>query len=471
MPIRWRLTFWYTGILLLILIILGSSVYLLLEYSLMTEMDNNLSNKADEVLKSAKVVGTLPFFLRQIVLPDVQVFAAPDVYLQVVGKDGEIASKTYNLGKYNLPVEQFVNKEYMKGNILFTSVHVENEELRMVVKPLLLDSDVVGFLQVARPLRLVEQALIRLRNIMIIAVLAALLLSLGLGWFMSGKVLGPIRHLTKEAKAIGEKGDLTRRVTYRGPKDELGELAITFNNMLGNLEDFYNRLAESLALQKRFVADASHELRTPLTSIQGNIDFLLQLEPGNEELEKETLMDISSEARRLSRLVKELLTLARVDSGRQLNLTQMELLPILEETARQARYLLKGQRLEVNMEGAQGVVLTADPDYFKQMLLVFYDNALKYTPEGKRVTFRLETTPEEISLIFSDEGPGIPERDFPHLFERFYRAESSRVGEGTGLGLAIAKWIIDQHGARIDIQSETDKGTTVIVTFPLLSLF
>ncbi len=471
MPIRWRLTFWYTGILLLILIILGSSVYLLLEYSLMTEMDNNLSNKADEVLKSAKVVGTLPFFLRQIVLPDVQVFAAPDVYLQVVGKDGEIASKTYNLGKYNLPVEQFVNKEYMKGNILFTSVHVENEELRMVVKPLLLDSDVVGFLQVARPLRLVEQALIRLRNIMIIAVLAALLLSLGLGWFMSGKVLGPIRHLTKEAKAIGEKGDLTRRVTYRGPKDELGELAITFNNMLGNLEDFYNRLAESLALQKRFVADASHELRTPLTSIQGNIDFLVQLEPGNEELKKETLMDISSEARRLSRLVKELLTLARVDSGRQLNLTQMELLPILEETARQARYLLKGQRLEVDLEGAQGIVLTADPDYFKQMLLVFYDNALKYTPEGKRVTFRLETTPEEISLIFSDEGPGIPEKDFPHLFERFYRAESSRVGEGTGLGLAIAKWIIDQHGARIDIRSETDKGTTVIVTFPLLSLF
>jgi signal transduction histidine kinase len=473
MPIRWRLTFWYTGLLVLIILILGSSVYLLLEYSLIAEIDRNLDQKANEVLRSTRVVGNLPFFLRQVVLPDVEVFAGPDVYLQIVANNGEIATKSNNLGEYNLPVSneaiENVNPRYSS----FSSFNIENEKLRMVIKPLFLDEDVVGILQVARPLQTVNLALARLRSILFLGGLASLFVSLLLGWIMSGKALQPIRDLAGEAKTIGEDRDFQRRVSYHGPNDEIGGLAITFNNMLGRLDEAYQRLADALKVQQRFVADASHELRTPLTSIQGNVDFLLkkQTEEKSSALDGEVLADISSETRRVSRLVKDLLTLARADAGFSLDIVPLEFLPILEDTARNAQYLTKGHILEVDIQEVEGIEIKADADYLKQMLLIFFDNAFKYTPAGKKVIFQAKRTTQEILLIFQDEGLGIPEKDLPYLFDRFFRVQGSRSGEGTGLGLGIAKWIIDQHNGRIKVESELGHGTRFTIYLPILSLF
>ena len=471
MPIRWRLTVWYTGILLGILVILGSSVYFLLQYSLTTELERNLESKADEVLRSTKVVGTLPFFLRQVVLPDVEVFAAPDVYLQVVARNGEVAAKSNNLGNYNLPVSGQIVEEVLRGESTFATFSVENEKLKMVVKPLLLDGEIVGILQVARPLKTVSHAMVWLRRIMAIGGLASLAVSLVLGWFMSKKTLAPINDLTREAKTIGEERDFKRRVDYSGPMDELGELAVTFNSMLERLEEAYRRLSGLLQAQQRFVADASHELRTPLTSIQGNVDFLLQVCQEETRLEPfgEVLNDISAETKRLSRLVRELLTLARADAGLNISLVRVELLPALEEAVRQARHLVKDQDFDARLEEARGLAILADPDYFKQMLLIFLDNAFKYTPPGKKVTFEVRKMEEEkmIALVFHDEGPGIAESDVPHIFERFYRAQSSRTGEGTGLGLAIARWITAEHRGNITVESEMGKGTAFSVFLPL----
>jgi signal transduction histidine kinase len=459
--------------LLVILLVLGSAVYLLLDYSLTAEIDRNLENKADEVLKSTRVVGTLPFFLRQIVLPDVEVFAAPDVYLQVMAGNGEIAVKSQNLGNYTLPAPYNIKEELVREKKSFVTLSVQNEKLRMVVKPLLLGGELVGILQVARPLKPVTLALARLRGIIILGGFVSLFISLFLGWFMSGKVLKPIEDLTGEARAIGEEKDFRRRVKYEGPKDELGELAVTFNTMLESLEEAYGRLNASLLAQQRFVADASHELRTPLTSIQGNVDFLRKLcEEGRDiQLEKEVLSDIDSETRRLSRLVKELLTLARADAGFNLELSPVDIAPLLEDTVRQARYLVKGQVFETDLEEASGAVIKADADYFKQMLLIFFDNAFKYTPSGKRVLFSAKRRGEKLALVFEDEGQGIPPKDIPHLFERFYRAKESRTGEGTGLGLAIASWIAGQHHGEITVKSEYGRGSVFTILVPLLRLF
>jgi len=473
MPVRWRLTLWYTGLLLAILIVLGSAVYLLLDYSLTAEIDRNLDSKANEVLKSTRVVGTLPFFLRQIVLPDVEVFAAPDVYLQVMAGNGEIAVKSQNLGGYTLPAPADIKERLLREKRVFVTLSVQNEKLRMVVKPLSLGGELVGILQVARPLKPVTLALARLRGIILVGGVFSVFVSLLLGWFMSGKALKPIEDLTKDARAIGEEKDFRRRVKYEGPRDELGELAVTFNTMLESLEEAYGRLNDSLQAQKRFVADASHELRTPLTSIRGNVDFLRKLcEEGRDiNLEKEVLADIDSETRRLSRLVKDLLTLARADAGFNLELAPVEAAPLLEDSVRQARHLVKGQVFEADTSGAAGAVIAADADYFKQMLLIFFDNAFKYTPAGKKVSFSAETRGEKLALVFKDEGQGIPSKDIPYLFERFYRGQESRTGEGTGLGLAIAKWIAGQHRGEITVDSEYGRGTVFTVFVPLLSLF
>jgi signal transduction histidine kinase len=197
------------------------------------------------------------------------------------------------------------------------------------------------------------------------------------------------------------------------------------------------------------------------------VDFLLQLDQKDPKLQKEVLLDISAETQRLSRLVKELLTLAKADSGLKLNLTELKIAPVLEEVVRQARFLEKGQNFILSLEAAEGVVLRVDPDYFKQMLYIFLDNGFKYTPPGQSFSFQVKREGEELGLIFQDEGPGIPEKDLPHIFERFYRSEASRTGEGAGLGLAIAKWIIEQHGGKIKVESEENKGTTFFITFPM----
>lgn len=437
----------------------------------MSQVERDLQIKANEVLKSTKVVSSLPFFLQQIILPDVEVFAAPDVYLQVVSKNGEIVARSRNLGKYSLPVENEVAGKVFQGEREFTTFTVDNEKFRMVVNPLLLDGEIVGMLQVARPLKTVVIALTRLQKILFVGGFISLLISLGLGWFMSGRALRPIRQLTHEAKTIGEERNFQRRVQYSGTRDELGELAVTFNVMLTGLEDAYKRLTESLFLQKRFVADASHELRTPLTSIQGNVDFLLQLGHKDENIQREALADISAETKRLNRLVGNLLTLAKADSGFKLNFTELELTLVLEEVIRQARFLVQGQNFTAEINEAQGIMLKADADYFKQMLYIFFDNGFKYTPAGKKFIFRVERQEAQVAFIFKNEGSGISPRDLPHIFERFYRSETSRTGEGTGLGLAIAEWIIKEHSGKIKVESKEEKETIFTITFPILRLF
>lgn len=474
LPVRWRLTLWYTGLLCTILLILGGMVYFLLNYSLRGEMERSIENKANEVLKSTKVVSSLPFFLRQVVLPDVEVFAAPDIYVQVVTNKGEVAARSKNLSQYSLPLNSKVFEDLATGKRGFYEFSVEDEKLLMIVKPIQFEDVVVGFLQVARPLKPVLQTLGRLRIILIMGGLASLLASLWLGWFMSGKVLKPVTHITEEARKIGAEKDFKRRISYQGPKDELGMLAVTFDDMLESLEEAYSKLEDSLEMQKRFVADASHELRTPLTSIQGNVDFLLQLQESkgnNENIRHEALADISSETKRLSRLVKELLTLAKVDAGLKLSLEPLELYPALEEIVRKSRFLVKGQNFAVEIKEAKGVYINGDRDYFQQLLLIFFDNAFKYTPPHKEVLFKVKIVENWVSLLIEDEGVGIPAQDIPHLFERFYRSDKSRTGEGTGLGLAIAQWIVKEHQGKIEVQSIVGEGTKFIIYLPFFRLF
>lgn len=475
MPIRWRLTLWYTGVLLLLLFILGISVYYVLEYSLMNEIDRELDLKSDEIIKSTKVVGALPFFLRQVVLPDVEVFAAPDIYLQVVAKNGEVVARSKNLENYTLPIKQDSVEKVLRGESVFYTFMIENQRIRMGIKPLLLDNSIVGFLQVARPLKSVAQALQRLQGIFIVGGIISLLLSLGLGWFLSAKALSPINGITNEARMIGEKQDFRRRVSYYGPKDEVGELAITFNKMLGNLEEAYKHLSDTLEAQKRFVSDASHELRTPLTSIQGNLDFLLHIQNSgvnrDEIINKEALEDINSEVKRLTRLVNSLLTLARVDAGFHFDLKEEELKPLLEDTLRQVRFLVRGQDFRADIKDAEDVVLKINGDYFRQMLYIFFDNAFKYTPRGKKVFFFVAKAKDSIELIFKDEGSGMKEEHLEHIYERFYRVQEAREGSGSGLGLAIASWIIEEHGGEVEVESTIGCGTTFKISFPILRLF
>ena len=220
--------------------------------------------------------------------------------------------------------------------------------------------------------------------------------------------------------------------------------------------------------QRRFVSDAAHELRAPLTSIQGNLE-LMERYPEMPDTERvEAVREAVRESRRLARLAHDMLSLARGDAGLNLELHPLALGTLLNEVWRDARHLARGQTMQ--LEGIEACVVSGHADRLRQLALVLLDNALNYTPPSGTVRMSLKVEANHALLRISDTGPGIAADQLVRVFERFYRADPSRSREtgGTGLGLSIARWIAEQHGAQIWLESVVGQGTTAVVKFPLL---
>ncbi|MBI4218805.1 MAG: HAMP domain-containing histidine kinase, partial [Chloroflexi bacterium] len=255
----------------------------------------------------------------------------------------------------------------------------------------------------------------------------------------------------------------TRRLPTGNPGDELGHLASNLNEMLASLERAYT-------VQERFAADASHEMRTPLASIRGNLELLERGSQMPEVERADVLRQVRKELDRLTRLVSHLLTLARVDSGQTQNFAETELDALAVEAHRQA--LASANGVAVRIGAIEPVAIKADPDRVKELLLILLDNAIRYSPTGGVVSLSVGKDGPWAKLVVSDNGMGISAEDLPHIFDRFWRAESARSRDrgGTGLGLAIAKAIVDTHGGEILVDSAPGRGATFTVHLPLISV-
>lgn len=266
--------------------------------------------------------------------------------------------------------------------------------------------------------------------------------------------------MTQTAQTITLSQDLTRRIEMPTHQDELGRLAKTFNEMLESIEAAY-------CAQQRFVSDASHELRAPLTAIQGNLELLRRHSSMPEAEREEALAEVTREANRLSRLVADLLALARADAGVSLKHQLLDLDAVILDAFREARQLSQGQTFA--LEPFEPVQVIGDEDRLKQLALILLDNALKYTPPTGRVILGLRHSDTDVEILVRDTGMGIAAEDLLHVFERFYRADPGRGRDpgGTGLGLPIARWIAEQHGGKITLESQPGQGTIATVRLPL----
>lgn len=467
MTLRCRLTLWYTAVLALTLLFFGGLTYALLFHYLTREVDYSLTRKAGEVVRLIKVGSR---FLRQqgIVLPDVNAFSSPDTFLQVVDLEGEIVARSRNLGSQFLPVNEDTLSLALKGAAFFETKQVGNEVLRLYNLPLYLGDQPVGLLQVGRLLHPIVGMLNGLRQILLVLGTLVLVIAASLGYFLARAALSPIDRMAQIAGEISEGRDLARRLPYKGPMDEVGRLAATFNAMLARLQSAYLRLEEAYAAQRRFVADVSHELRTPLTTIRGNIELLQHMAAAGTPLEPEALADIASEAERMSRLLNNFLTLARADAGFTLEREPLDIGKLLQEVARQAPFLGRASFTSSGLTELEGTLVLGNQDFLKQLFLILLDNAFKYTPPEGSVTLRSALHDKTITITVTDTGMGISPEDLPHIFERFYRGEYSRRYGGTGLGLAIARWIAEQHGGKIEVTSQPGQGSTFTVYLPKL---
>ena len=473
LSIRLRLTMWYSAVLAVSLIGFGLLLYVILNHTLESEADRQIAAQAREITGTTRVRETFERDRFFVILPDVDVFSSPNIYVQVASLEGEVQARSGNLDKNVLPIGAGALEAARRGQSLFEEFWLDDgadgRRLRVYSAPLALeDGRQVGVLQVARPLMITDAPLGQLRLILVIMGVVSLLVAMAAGWLLAQAALRPIDRLAQAAQDIGANQDFARRVYHSGPRDEVGRLAITFNEMLGRLQSAYEHLNAALAAQRRFVADASHELRTPLTSIRGNIGFLrrvVDMEPADRDA---ALADVASEVERMSRLVADLLILARADSGQHLPKTTVELAPLVREVARQARYLSDGQ-VGVSLRRVDEAWVQGDPDSLKQLLLILADNAVKYTPPGGHVSLAALQENGHLRLEVADSGMGISPEDQARIFERFYRADPARSPGGAGLGLAIARWIVDEHGGTIAVRSTPGSGSSFTVELPVSS--
>jgi signal transduction histidine kinase len=236
-----------------------------------------------------------------------------------------------------------------------------------------------------------------------------------------------------------------------------------------------DRLEEAFKAQRRFIADASHELRTPLTAIRGNIDVLLrQASSGTIDSAdlSDAMDDLRRESARMSRLIEDLLTLARSDAPPDLAARQapVRLDTVAEDALRIASSLTTGQRLR--LDAAEPVTIYAERDRITELLLILIDNAIRHTPPGGEIVVSVERTGSDARVTVRDTGEGIAPEDLPYVFERFYRAGAARdrATGGTGLGLAIAQSIARLHGGEIRVTSARGAGAVFTVSLPLARL-
>jgi two-component system, OmpR family, sensor kinase len=454
MPIRLRLTIWNSLVIIGAILLLGGLTYWLEARSLTQEVDDSLRTQARNLQSVYEVRAALPPRARERIMPQPSVFSAPAFHVQILDPNGEVVERTAALGGRRLPVNLGDLDRVAGSEEVFRTVTLDGQDVRTFIAPLTTDDDFLGYVQVARSMEALEDALELLARTIIGAGAVLLLVSLIVAWLLAGAALRPVQRITEAAREIGFSPHLDRRLPAVGTRDEIARLGDTFNGMLDRLENVLNS-------QRRFVADASHELRTPLTTIRGNLDLLRRSGAIAQPEMQEALEDVRSEAERMSRMVAGLLALARADAGHALAREPVRLDQLVGAVHREAQ-TLAGDVI-VQLGTVEPTEVQGDHDALKQLLLILVENGIKYTAPGGTVTLSLRVERGQAAVQVRDSGCGIAPVDLPHIFERFYRSPAARASGGTGLGLAIAHWIADEHRATISVDSAVNVGTTFTV--------
>ena len=444
-----------TGALSLVILVgYGFFLYFSLRIQLYKTIDNQLRTTADPLMGSIEN-GRLRFDSNE----------RPTLTLQgiemarLVTPSGTVLDKLGNEFVPLIPLPENRRSEFF--TLRFASEDEPGEKghteiFRLLSIPILVDGNLEGYLQVGRDIESVHEALTRLLRLLLLT--GPILVggaAIG-GYWLTGQALAPIEKIRRQAASIRAR-DLSKRLDWTTPEDEVGRLARTFNEMLDRLEESFQR-------QRRFTGDASHELRTPLAVIRGEIEVALE-RPRTPAEYVETLESVGVEAQRMSRLVNELLLLARADADElQLEFEKVDLAELLRLLVDQMQRQAQEAGVSLTADLPLSLTIPGDRDRLLELFINLIENTLLYAP-GSQVDVQVQSFGENVEVTITDSGPGIPEADLPHIFDRFYRVDRvrERSSRGSGLGLAIAQEIARAHGGLISVQSEPGKGTTFIM--------
>ncbi len=474
LSIRFRLTVWFVAILAVVLAAFSTFIY----YRQASDL------RGDEIARMRGEVDRMEVYFRS---------AVGDTFLTDPGRGPILLQKNDVLTLVDIkgkviqnwgptPAEDSVSllvKAAQNQNGLeiyqeeLTTTDSNNQSSRsdylLVITPVLFGNLLQGYLIMGSPTT-VDSQLYRLLVSLVLGNIAMLVVAFLGGLWLADRAMHPVKTITHTARSISET-DLNRRLNLHR-RDELGELAETFDEMLSRLQNAFDR-------QRRFVADASHELRTPLTIMNLEANRVSAGQRSNSDYQH-ALQVIRTENERMMRMVNDLMMLARMDAGQAiLQQEDLDLSDTAVEAVERMTALADQHRVRIETGDMPELIVHGDRQYLVQMVSNLLENAIKYSGDGQTIqieTGRRSRDNQDLAwLRVTDHGPGIPAEHLPRLFDRFYRVDQARTSEsdesvsptGSGLGLSIVAWIVETHGGRIQVNSEIDQGSTFEVTLPL----
>ena len=456
--VRVRLTLWYVAVFGSLLVAFSVFMYEVLAQNLYARLDQSLTDSAGAVVGEFQSEldengGAIDVSAVQA-LNELQLRG---VYLAIFDDEGNLLASNSDWG--NLTAASRYFRSYGTEPQLFTVNGLDDAGVRVAVISLSSGGRVCS-IAAGESLRHLIDQLRSIRRTFYLGFPASLLIA-GIGGFLlAKKSLAPVVAMARQADRISAN-NLHERLYAGKQNDELQQLACVFNDLLARLDGSFESM-------RGFVADASHELRTPLAIIRGEADVALSEERDPAEY-REALVIIQDEAKRVSRIVDDMMALARADAGqRKLLIKEFYLNDLVEECCKAATVLTVTKGVSLSAVPMPDITLRGDEDLLRRMLLNLLDNAIKYTPAGGSVSVSVECEQSCVRVIVADTGIGIAAAHAEHVFDRFYRVDKarSRVDGGTGLGLAIAKWVAEAHNGSIELSSRPGHGSTFTVVLP-----
>src|SRR5215475_126072 len=461
--LRARLTLWYTSLLTLTLLLLGTIAYNLLGYSLARDIDRALQGVA-VALSEPPPRGRL-----RAGAPDVDAIfrrffeMSPwDRYVERRHPWSDRTPQESPAGTERLPLSPQALNRAAAGLETFTTLEgLGPYPVRLLTHPIGETGRITSLIQVGMSLESVSVT----RHHFLLVVAAVLPLAVlcagGGGWLLARRALRPVDQMTEAARRISAE-HLDERVHTTGTGDELDRLAVTLNDMLARLDVTFRQI-------RQFSADASYELQTPLTILQGELEVALRA-PRTPDEYRRVLTSALEESKRIARLVEGLLLLSRADAGvLRMDHQAVDLAHLVAEVCEQSQVLAKARGVTLDLGPLTPMTIQGDPQHLRRLLVNLVDNGLKYTLAGGRVTLALHQEGVWAVLRVADTGIGLAQEEQERIFQRFYRAPNvmSRDVEGSGLGLCIARSIVEAHGGAIQVESAAGHGSIFMVRLPL----
>ena len=455
-PVRWRLTLVSASLTFAILLLFGAVVGDLAAERVRSDFNREIEDAATRLVAKTRIIEQ-PFSEPVVRSPYLNAVSVPNgAAARIVDIEGRIFDQVPPQGVDLGPVKPGLATH---GSLAVATVPITGAQ-----------SQVVGYVQYGRSTSDLTTTITKLWLFIIGGVIGGTVLAILAGLALASRAMRPIASLTATAREVATTQDPSRRLPEPTSHDEVGELTYTLQEMLTALDTARTDREAALQKQREFVADASHELRTPLTSILANLELLeAQLSSAGETEEHEVVTSAVRSSRRMSRLVSDLLFLARSDAGQRRAIADCDLAEVAKGAAREVTSKL-GDRV-LDTERCRSVSVRGNQDDLHRLVLNLLDNAIRYSPPSSEISIRTGVDRSSALVEVADSGPGIPAGMRGRVFERFVRSSNgsdTRSTDGTGLGLAMVKAIAQAHGGSVVAGSAKELGgASILVTLPL----